>query len=113
MNTIEVNETKQYLVINESDDILEVTNYDIGLIEVGTQGPSGVNGTNGLDGDKHFEYSLVGQTDITILHNLSKYPAISVFDSAGDEVEGDYQHLDINTSRLIFSAGFSGKAIFN
>jgi len=63
--------------------------------------------------DKNFEFSLAGQTDVTIEHNLDKYPAISVLDSAGDEVEGDYQHLSTTRTRLLFSAGFSGKAIFN
>lgn len=74
--------------------------------ERGPQGPAGA-------GDAHFEASLSGETDLTVAHNLNKYPALSVIDSAGDEVEGEYIHLDTNTTRLRFSAGFSGIAVFN
>lgn len=63
--------------------------------------------------DKNFSYDLTGQTEVIVTHNLQKFPAITIFDSAGDEVEGEYQHLNVNTTRLTFSAGFSGKAIFN
>lgn len=63
--------------------------------------------------DKNYEAVLAGETDITITHNLNKYPAITIFDSAGDEVVGNYKHLSINQAQLLFSAGFGGKAIFN
>lgn len=46
-------------------------------------------------------------------HNLGKYPAITVVDSAGSVVIGDYQYVDLNTVVLEFSAAFSGRAYFN
>lgn len=65
------------------------------------------------EADKHYEYNLSGETDVTVSHNLNKIPAVTIIDSAGDEVVGDYQHINNTNTRLIFSAGFSGKAIFN
>ena len=61
-----------------------------------------------VDGaDSHFSQSF-GGSSVTVTHNLGKYPAVTVFDSAGDEVEGDIQHLNTNSFTLSFSASFSG-----
>lgn len=49
----------------------------------------------------------------TVVHGLGKYPSVTVIDSAGNEVVGDTEFIDINTVRLTFSGAFSGKAIFN
>jgi len=73
----------------------------------------GQPGETGGNSDKNYEAVLNGEEEITIVHDLNKYPAITIFDSAGDEVEGDYTHVNKNTVVLNFSAGFSGKAIFN
>lgn len=48
-----------------------------------------------------------------ITHNLGKYPAVTVIDSAGDQVEGDLRYLGLNTVRITFGAAFSGRAFFN
>ena len=65
-------------------------------------------------GDKHYIHSQETATDMwEVVHNLGKFPAVSVVDSAGTEVEGDVEHLDTNRVRLCFSAAFSGKAYFN
>ena len=64
--------------------------------------------------DKYFVYNQ--QTPSTrwdAVHNLGKYPTITVVDSAGTEVIGDYIHINENRSILEFSGAFSGKAIFN
>lgn len=49
----------------------------------------------------------------TINHNLQKYPSVSIVDSAGSFVVGDVIYTDINSLRIIFSSGFSGKAYLN
>src|SRR4051794_35319013 len=46
----------------------------------------------------------------TITHNLGYYPAVTVVDSSGNEVEGSVQYLSINQVRVTFSAAFSGSA---
>lgn len=46
-----------------------------------------------------------------INHNLSKYPSVTVTDSAGNVVIGDVKHVSLNTTEISFSAAFAGKAI--
>lgn len=46
----------------------------------------------------------------TIVHNLSWYPSVSVFDSAGSEVEGEVTHINNKQLTINFAGGFSGKA---
>jgi hypothetical protein len=48
-----------------------------------------------------------------IVHNLNRYPAVSIVDSAGSSVIGDVNYDDANTVTINFAAGFSGKAYLN
>ena len=48
-----------------------------------------------------------------INHNLNKYPAVSVVDSAGTLVEGGVEYNSPNTITITFIGGFSGKAYLN
>ena len=49
----------------------------------------------------------------TILHNLVKFPSVTIVDTNNDEVIGDIKYVDENTVVLTFSIAFSGKAFFN
>jgi hypothetical protein len=49
----------------------------------------------------------------TIDHNLGKYPAVSIVDSANDEVMSEVNYTSTNQVVLTFSAAFSGKAFLN
>ncbi len=49
----------------------------------------------------------------TITHNLGKRPSCQIFDSAGDEVEGNIRQLTNNSLQITFSAPFSGVAYLN
>ena len=49
----------------------------------------------------------------TVVHNLNKYPNISVVDSGNTEVIGEIKYIDINTVQITFSSEFSGKAFCN
>lgn len=64
-------------------------------------------------GDKNFTQAFTAEASLTVNHNLSKYPAVTVFDTAGDEVEGDVEHVTINTLTINFSAPFSGRLTLN
>lgn len=64
-------------------------------------------------GDKSFEQDFADLSLLEITHNLGKRPSITVIDSAGDEVEGDYSYPDFNNVSISFSAPFSGKVILN
>lgn len=59
--------------------------------------------------DKYYIQTFNFTDFVTVYHNLFKYPAVTVHDSAGDEVEGQIEHLDINTFEIRFTAPFSGK----
>ena len=48
-----------------------------------------------------------------IVHNLNKYPAVSVIDSAGNEVTGEVYYNDTNTVTVSFKGGFKGSATLN
>ena len=47
------------------------------------------------------------------MHNLNKFPAVSVIDSAGNEVIGDIIYDDENQVTLKFEGGFKGTATLN
>lgn len=65
-------------------------------------------------GDKNFVYNQTVPSSIwNITHNLNKFPSVTIVDSANTEVVGDVIHLNENEVQIIFSASFSGKAIFN
>lgn len=48
-----------------------------------------------------------------IVHNLGKYPSVSIVDSAGSEVIGEVIYNSKNQLTVSFSAAFSGKAYLN
>lgn len=51
----------------------------------------------------------------TIIHNLNKYPSVTIINSAGDEVIGDVRYYkdNINKVTVYFQAEFKGTAILN
>jgi len=64
--------------------------------------------------DKNFLFIQNIPSNIwTINHNLNKYPSVTVIDSAGTEVEGTVEHVDINNILITFNGSFSGKAFIN
>jgi hypothetical protein len=58
--------------------------------------------------DKHFSVGFSDTSEVLVEHNLGKLPAVSIHDTAGDEVEGDIEHLSTNEFRVRFSANNSG-----
>jgi hypothetical protein len=50
---------------------------------------------------------------VSVGHGLGKYPAVTVMDSADNQVEGDIQYVDLNNLTVTFSAPFSGTVICN
>lgn len=64
--------------------------------------------------DKSYSHEqLVPTTDWTILHNLGKYPSVTVIDSAGSTVMGDIKNESLNKLIISFATSFAGKAICN
>jgi len=64
--------------------------------------------------DASFEFVQAQPADTwTINHNLGKFPSVTIVDTAGDEVEGNVNHISNTQVVLSFSAAFSGRAFLN
>lgn len=67
-----------------------------------------------LGGGDYYVHTQVSPLTVwTIVHNLNKYPSVTVVDSGGTVVVGDVRYLNANSITVTFSAGFSGKAYLN
>lgn len=85
------------------------------IVSPGPQGPPGPPGQPGPPGsDKSFTFTQ-GPASATwsITHGLGKFPAVTVVDSAGDEVEGAVKYPSADQVVVSFSAPFSGTAHLN
>lgn len=49
----------------------------------------------------------------TINHNLAKFPSVTTVDSAGSQIIGDIQHININSLTITFTSSFQGKIYAN
>lgn len=68
----------------------------------------------GIVEDKTYLHNQTIASDTwVIVHNLNKFPAVSVIDSAGNEVIGDVTYDDANQVTLRFEGGFKGTATLN
>ena len=79
------------------------------------------------EGDKHKELSFTTNTFeagtevingsamryFDFNHNLNKFPSATTVDSAGSQVVGDIQHIDLNSFKITFKAAFQGKVYAN
>jgi hypothetical protein len=77
----------------------------------GQPGPPGVDGSD----DSHYTQEFSPTTALTVTHSLGKYPAVTVINSAGDEVivEVNYQPGNLNQVFLQFDAAFGGRVVCN
>lgn len=48
-----------------------------------------------------------------VVHNMGKFPSVTIVDTANDEVEGEVKHNSNNQLTITFSAAVSGKAYLN
>lgn len=92
--------------------------YIYGLPTAGNAPPDpiywDVLAAGGTSGDKSYVHVQGAANTIwTIVHNLGKFPSITVVDSGNTEVEGDVQFIDPTTVVVTFSAAFGGRAYCN
>ncbi len=116
--TIEITNVPAYqLTISGNGTDVLVENVSTQLVTLVTQGPQGIPGEQGIPGTGgdlnyvHTQSIALAVWDVT--HNLGKYPATTVVDSAGTIVQGDVQYPSANRAVLTFSGEFSGFATFN
>lgn len=82
-------------------------------VTTGLTGAPG-SGVPGATGDRHHTHDQgTAAAEWLIAHGLGKCPAVTVVDSAGDQVEGDVDYIDLNTLTVFFSAPFAGRAYLN
>ena len=68
----------------------------------------------GIVNDKHFVFVQDTSLDIwEIDHDLDKFPAVTVFDSANEEVVGDVIYNSKNKITIRFNGAFKGTAVLN
>lgn len=61
----------------------------------------------------YVHYQDVPQKVWTVVHNLNKYPSVTVVTSAGDVVMADINYKDNTTIIINFSAELAGRAFLN
>lgn len=68
----------------------------------------------GIVNDKTYYFiQNIPSNEWVITHNLKKYPAVTVLDSAASEVIGEVDYIDTNTLKIKFKGEFSGSATLN
>jgi len=73
-----------------------------------------ITNTGGGGTSTTFIYSqITAASSWDIIHNLGKYPSVSVVDSSGNEVMGDVEYVSSNELIITFSSGFGGIAYLN
>lgn len=71
-------------------------------------GPPGLSGRATIAFDQ-----TVAATVWTIPHGTQTYPAVTVVNGAGDEIEGEVSYPDNNTVVITFSVALTGRALLN
>lgn len=99
----------QIVVSNDNITVSPIEENSVFII--GTSGPQGPMGPEGPSQVVSYVHIQSLPSSIwTIEHNLDFIPNITVVDTAGSVVEGDYSYPDENTVIATFSGGFAGKA---
>ena len=126
---IVTNQITEFVVADDSTEIVVIQNEVVQVVEAATQGMLGATGAQGIQGvqgvqgvqgeagtggDLSFVHSQDAAVTVwTITHNLNKYPSVTTIDSAKTTVYGSVNYLDANSLTITFNAAFGGKAILN
>lgn len=78
--------------------------------EAATKGYVDANIGAGSGDAYHRHQQEVASDTWPIGHGLGRFPVIQTVDTAGNVVEGEIQHLDMDNALASFSVAFSGEA---
>lgn len=109
-DTVIIEETDRSVVEVQEDDAVRSVVVDSETVSVVTaleQGPPGAGA------DKHYQQAFQPTAFLSVVHNLSKYPSVTVVDTAGDEVEGAVSYISNNELTVSFGAPFGGVIYLN
>jgi len=96
-------------MIEENINILEENNEENINVE-----EENVTVNQEITYDKNYLHlQNIASNEWIINHNLDKYPSVTVIDSAGSEVIGEVEYMDLNNLKIKFAGSFSGKATLN
>lgn len=77
----------------------------IPMVMIGDEGPSPLD---------NFVYDQVVPAEVwNITHNMSKYPSVTIINSANERVFADVVYIDDQSLQIKFSAPMSGRATLN
>jgi hypothetical protein len=109
-------EVRNGLIADIGDEVqvqILMNNYSAKVVDskIGALGSGGiVNPSTSTT----YIHTQVSSSDIwNVLHNLAKYPSVTIVDSAGSVVIGEIIYVSENEIRLEFQGGFSGNAYLN
>jgi hypothetical protein len=64
--------------------------------------------------DKYYRHTQLAPSRVwEVIHNLNKFPSVTLSDFDGNEYESDIKHIDRNNTLLTFSEAFAGYADLN
>ena len=64
--------------------------------------------------DKYYRHTQSAPSRVwEVVHNLDKFPSVTISDFDGNEYESDIKHIDRNNTLLTFSEAFAGNADLN
>ena len=72
-----------------------------------------VNNVINIPRDYYIHDQQASSNSWTITHNMNKYPAVNIVDTANDEVIGEVRYNTLNQITISFTAATSGKAYLN
>lgn len=116
MSDPEIRIDETYATIQVENNEVELTvEGDHITIEDARSGPQGATGPTGPAGsDTTYVHTQTTPAAIwTIQHDLDKFPAVDVVDSASNVVIGEIHYDNENRVTITFVAAFSGKAFLN
>ena len=120
--TKNINNFGRYKISSIADYVPDTNFLEITLDVTASNGVFAIDGyyifsefqNPSTSGDSSFTYTQVTpETTWNILHNMGKFPSITVIDTADTVVTGQYTYIDNNNVTLTFSAGFAGTAYLN
>jgi hypothetical protein len=97
-------------VVNAGTENDAIFNFVIPRGDQGIQGIQGIPGEVQFSDLSYVHNQTVASNTWTIVHGLQFIPNVTIVDSAGSVVEGNYSYPDENTVIATFSGGFTGKA---
>lgn len=99
---------------NTGDAPLPVaTTTVLGGVKQGSGTTIAADGTLSVSAGHYTHAQSIASASWAVIHNLGKFPSVSIVDSAGTLFVGDVHYIDLNSLTVSFGAAFGGSAYLN